>query len=88
MALLFADGLLNWLQNIFAFTIMSMVTSLTFAVANASKRVFIILCSLMVMGNPVTAVNVAGMMLAIFGMLAYNKVRVYDFEANIESIPK
>lgn len=77
MALLFADGLLNWLQNIFAFTIMSMVTSLTFAVANASKRVFIILCSLLILGNPVTAVNVFGMMLAIIGMLAYNKAK-YD----------
>lgn len=74
MALLFTDGLLNWLQNIFAFTIMSMVTSLTFAVANATKRVFIIFLSLFILGNPVTAVNVFGMMLAIVGVLSYNKV--------------
>ncbi|XP_065203203.1 solute carrier family 35 member E1 homolog [Planococcus citri] len=77
MALLFADGLLNWLQNIFAFTIMSMVTSLTFAVANATKRVFIIFLSLFILGNPVTPVNVFGMMLAVVGVLAYNKAK-YD----------
>lgn len=74
ITLLFVDGLLNWLQNIFAFTIMSMVSSLTFAVANASKRIFIIFCSLLILGNPVTSVNVFGMMMAVLGVLLYNKV--------------
>lgn len=75
--LLFLDGVLSWLQNIVAFSVMSLVTSLTYAVASASKRIFVIAVSLLALGNPVTGTNIFGMMLAIFGVLAYNKAK-YD----------
>lgn len=75
--LLFADGVLSWLQNILAFSVMSMVTSLTYAVASASKRIFIIAMSLLILGNPVTGTNIFGMALAILGVLLYNKAK-YD----------
>uniref|UniRef100_A0A8D8ZNP5 Solute carrier family 35 member E1 homolog n=1 Tax=Cacopsylla melanoneura TaxID=428564 RepID=A0A8D8ZNP5_9HEMI len=80
--LMFLDGVLSWLQNIVAFSVMSLVTSLTYAVASASKRIFVIGVSLLALGNPVTGTNVFGMMLAIFGVLAYNKAK-YDAR-NIE----
>lgn len=74
LGLLFTDGILSWLQNILAFSVMSMVTSLTYAVASSSKRIFVVAASLFVLGNPVTVNNVCGMALALFGVIAYNKV--------------
>ncbi|XP_037805491.1 solute carrier family 35 member E1 homolog [Lucilia sericata] len=75
IALLFADGVLNWLQNIIAFSVLSLVTPLTYAVASASKRIFVIAVSLVILGNPVTWVNCFGMALAILGVLSYNRAK-------------
>lgn len=76
LALLFTDGVLNWLQNILAFSVLSIVTPLTYAVASASKRIFVIAVSLFILGNPVTSMNVFGMMMATLGVLCYNRVSV------------
>lgn len=74
IALLFTDGVLNWLQNILAFSVLSLVTPLTYAVASASKRIFVIAVSLFIIGNPVTWMNIFGMLVAIMGVLCYNRV--------------
>ncbi|XP_054007236.1 solute carrier family 35 member E1 homolog [Hylaeus anthracinus] len=77
LGLLFLDGILNWFQNIIAFSVLSIVTPLTYAVASASKRIFVIGVTLLVLGNPVTWLNIFGMALAICGVLCYNKAK-YD----------
>lgn len=84
LGLLFLDGVLNWFQNIIAFSVMSIVTPLTYAVASASKRIFVIAVTLLILGNPVTWVNVFGMTLAIIGVLCYNKAK-YDQRLEKES---
>lgn len=78
ISLLFADGVLNWLQNILAFSVLSYVTPLTYAVASASKRIFVIALSLFVLGNPVTWINIVGMLMAIIGVLCYNRAKYFQ----------
>lgn len=78
LGLLFTDGVLNWLQNILAFSVLSLVTPLTYAVASASKRIFVIALSLFVLGNPVTWMNIFGMTLAVIGVLCYNRAKYFQ----------
>lgn len=72
--------MLNWLQNIIAFSVLSLVTPLTYAVASASKRIFVIAVSLFILGNPVTWLNIFGMLLASLGVLCYNRVSIKFFK--------
>lgn len=86
LGLLLADGTLSWLQNIIAFSVLSLVTPLTYAVANASKRIFVIAASLIFIGNKVTFANVFGMFLAILGVFLYNKAKYESRNKNKATI--
>ncbi|XP_045525178.1 solute carrier family 35 member E1 homolog [Pieris brassicae] len=75
-ALLAADGVLAWLQAVAAFSVLARVTPLAYAVASAAKRAVVVLASLAVLRNPAPPLNVAGMTLAVLGVLLYNRAKL------------
>ena len=86
--MLLIDGALHWLQNILAFTLLKLVTPLTYAVANVTKRIAVITVSLLLLKNPVTWTNMGGMLIAIMGKSTANQMQrihvMYDID-NIRS---
>jgi len=73
------SGLFHYLNNEVMYWTLSRVTPVTLAVGNTVKRVFIIVASVIVLGNEVGTKSIIGSSVAICGVMLYSLVKMkYD----------
>jgi solute carrier family 35 protein E1 len=75
--LILANGFCHFMQSLVAFRVLSLVSPLTYSIANTCKRIFVIVSSIIYFGNKITPMNAVGITLALGGVFLYNKVQ-YD----------
>jgi len=67
------NGTFQFGQSIIAFVILSMVSAVTYSVANLIKRVFIIVAAIIWFRNPTTKIQAFGIALTFFGLYLYDR---------------
>lgn len=78
------DGFCNFLYNAIAFTLISHMTPVSYAIAGSAKRLVVITISILILHNPVTKLNLFGISLALIGVIIYNQVKSYEHKQTIE----
>ncbi|CAD5215133.1 unnamed protein product [Bursaphelenchus xylophilus] len=72
---LLMSGVLSFIQNLCAFLLIHQLTTLSYAISNAAKRIAVIIISLIYLRNPVTPMNFLGMLLSVIGVFIYNRIK-------------
>lgn len=67
------NGTFHFAQSLVAFTLLSMVSPVTYSVASLIKRVFVILFAIVWFGNQVTGVQGIGIALTFLGLYLYDR---------------
>jgi len=72
---LFISGICSFITNLCAFSLIHRLHQLSYSVANTAKRVFVIVLSILTLKNPITLLNLCGIMVSIFGVFIYNRTK-------------
>jgi len=67
------NGTFHFVQSLVAFTLLSMVSPVTYSVASLIKRVFVICFALLWFGNKITKVQFVGILLTFLGLYLYDR---------------
>ncbi|KAK0556328.1 hypothetical protein OC846_001283 [Tilletia horrida] len=82
--LLFANGVAHFTQNLFAFTVLSLVSPVTYSVASLFKRVFVIIVAILWFGQAVTALQWLGIVFTFGGLYLYNESKPGKVDEKIQ----
>ncbi|EDV24177.1 uncharacterized protein TRIADDRAFT_3406, partial [Trichoplax adhaerens] len=66
------------LQSVTAYVLMADISPVSHSVANTAKRALLILLSILIFHNPVTVMNIFGILIVILGVVLYNRAREYE----------
>lgn len=75
ISVLLLNGVIFYAQSLFAYSLMSLISPITFSVSNTVKRAGLIWFSVLVFGNDVTILGAFGTFLVMFGVFLYQRAR-------------
>ncbi|KAI8809648.1 triose-phosphate transporter family-domain-containing protein [Cladochytrium replicatum] len=70
--LFFLNGTSHFLQNMFAFWILSLVSPVTYSIASLVKRIYVIVASIIYFGDAVAPLQSFGIVLSVVGLYMYD----------------
>ncbi|GCE99544.1 hypothetical protein ZYGM_001463 [Zygosaccharomyces mellis] len=81
-SLFFINGTFHFLQAMIAYQLLGEVSTLTYSIANIMKRIVVVTVSWVVAGRQITANQLIGLVLNVFGLFLYER---YNSRKNKES---
>ncbi|KAI8802959.1 triose-phosphate transporter family-domain-containing protein [Cladochytrium replicatum] len=87
--LFFLNGTSHFLQNMFAFWILSLVSPVTYSIASLVKRIYVIVASIIYFGDAVAPLQSFGIVLSVVGLYTYDLAKrdVDRWEAKLTAQP-
>lgn len=85
---LFFNGASHSAQNVLAFTLLSMISPVTYSIASLIKRIFVIIVAIAWFGQPTNMVQACGIALTAAGLWLYDRAKgdVARIERTVEKI--
>ncbi|KAL9933731.1 hypothetical protein V8E36_007389 [Tilletia maclaganii] len=82
--LLTANGISHFAQNVCAFSVLNLVSPVTYSIANLFKRVFVIMLAIIWFGQTVTFLQAIGIFFTFAGLYLYNESKPGKVDEKIQ----